>query len=125
MNRILSDGSHVVQFDVTANFGFGYSSTTGKFICSHPGLYFFAATLIKRRNNVDPVDVLECFIDRNKSYLVKTYIDPTDDDTDNGSYETSAFVVVHLSQGDQVYVRCDDGKLDYESSFSGFLIQSD
>ena len=123
---ILSNGSYVVLFDTTeTNFGSGYSPTTGKFTCSHPGLYFFATTLIKLRDNADPVDALGCDIFRNTVYIVETYIDPTDDDTDKGSYETSAFVVVHLSQGDQVYVRCYDGKLDYESSFSGFLIQSD
>ena len=68
--------------------------------------------------------MISCYIYKNTSDLVLTAINPTDDDTDKGSYETSAFLVVHLSRGDQVYVKCYD-RLDDYSSFSGFLVQSD
>ena len=123
-NTKLSDS--VVQFDsVMTNYGSGYSSSTGNFTCSHPGLYYFSASLIKLRDINNKVDILRCFMYKNTAYLIETCTDPTDDDTDKGSYETSAFITVHLSRGDQVYVKCTLGKLDYRSSFSGFLIQSD
>ena len=115
-----------MQFNsVKNNYGSGYSPSTGKFTCSHPGLYYFSASLIKYRGSLNPVDRIRCFIYKNTSNLVGTQIDPTDDDTDHGSYETSAFIVVHLSQGDQVYVTCSLGILSGYSSFSGFLVQSD
>ena len=115
-----------MQFSsVWSNYGSRYSPYTGKFTCSHPGLYYFSTSLIKLGDTTTPVDWIRCYIYKNTSDLVRTSIDPTDDDTDKGSYETSAFVVVHLTQGDQVYVKCTSGKLSYYSSFSGFLIQSD
>ena len=111
-------------YSVKNNYGSGYSSSTGKFTCSHPGLYYFSTSLIKPRTT-PPVDRILCYIYKNTSSLVETFIDPTDDDTDKGTYETSAFIVVHLTLGDQVYVKCNVGKLSMDSSFSGFLVQSD
>ena len=117
--------SYIVRFDsVKINYGSGYSSSTGKFTCSHPGLYYFSTSLIKLKDSTTPVDWIYCSIYKNTSALVKTETDPTEGDTDKGSYETSAFLVVHLSLGDQVYVMCTFGKLSYDSSFSGFLVQS-
>ena len=117
---------NVIQFNfIKTNYGSGYSPSTGKFTCSHPGLYYFSASLIKRRATTNKVDWIVCDIYKNTTLLIDTKIDPTDDDTDKGSYETSAFVTVHLSRRDQVYVKCDLGKLESYSSFSGFLIQSD
>ena len=123
---IIPSGSYIVRFYfVKNNYGSGYSSSTGKFTCSHPGLYYFSTSLIKSRDSTHPVDRISCYIYKNTSDLVQTRIDPTDDDTDIGSYETSTFLVVHLSQGDQVFVKCIVGKLSVYSSFSGFLVQSD
>ena len=106
------------------NYGSGYSSSTGKFTCSHPGLYYFSTSLIKMRTT-PKVDYIKCYMYKDDSMLIGTNTDPTDDDTDKGSYETSAFITVHLSRGDQVYVECPYGKLNVYSSFSGFLIQSE
>ena len=115
-----------MTFDyVHTNYGSGYSSSTGKFTCSHPGLYYFSTSLIKLRDTTNKVDHISCYINKNTSTLVNTGIDPTDDDTDKGSYETSAFIAVHLFRGDQVYIGCGIGKLGGYSSFSGFLIHSD
>ena len=116
----------VVQFDsIKTNYGSRYSPSTGRFTCSHPGLYYFSTSLIKLRTNVREVDRIMCYIYKNTGSLITTVTDPTDDDTDKGSYETSAFLTVHLSRGDQVYVMCTSGKLNSYSSFSGILIQSD
>ena len=124
-NSILS-GSYIVRFTSTkTNYGYGYSFSTGKFTCSHPGLFFLSASLIKLRDVSSKVDYIRCYIYKNTVALIQTHADPTDDDTDKGSYETSTFITEHLSPGDQVYVKCDVGKLDSLSSFSGFLIQSD
>ena len=123
-NTILP-GSDIVHFDsVKTNYGSGYSPSTGKFTCSHPGLYYFSTSLIKYRDTTVIVDLIVCYIYKNLASLIETSTDPADDDTDKGSYETSAFITVHLSRGDQVYVKCS-GKLEAWSSFSGFLIQSD
>ena len=116
--------SNIVQFSsVKNNYGSGYSPSTGKFTCSHPGLYYFSASLIKYRS--PSVDLIGCSILKNTTNLIDTHTDPNEAQADYGSYETSAFIVVHLSQGDQVYVKCTSGGLDNYSSFSGFLIQSD
>ena len=118
-----------MQFNsVKTNYGSGYSLSTGKFTCSHPGLYYFSTSLIKKRDTKDSlmVNYIHCYMYKNTNVYLETEIDPTDDDTDKGSYETSAFIVVHLARGDQVYVECDlQGPLDRYSSFSSFLIQSD
>ena len=120
-----SSRSLIVQFDsVKTNYGYRYSPITGKFTCSHPGLYYFSASLIKERNIPHFFGFVACHIKRNSEFLLGTVIDPTNDDTDIGTYETSAFLTVHLSRGDQVYVKCYSS-LDIHSSFSGFLIQSD
>ena len=116
----------IIHFDsIKTNYGSGYSSSTGKFTCSHPGLYFFSVSLIKKRDLTNIVDWISCHIYQNSESLINTWIDPTDDDTDKGCYETSAFLTIHLSMGDQVYVTCAVGILDGLSSFSGFLLKSD
>ena len=119
-------GSNIVQFDsIRTSYGSGYSSSTGKFTCSHSGLYYFSVSLIKKGSDDNIVDDLYCTIYKNDDFLISTKTDPTDDDTDKGSYETSTFIVIHLLREDQVYVTCPWGRLDNKSSFSGFLVQQD
>ena len=109
------------------NYGNGYSTSTGKFTCYYPGLYFFALSLIKERAAHFDADMAYCHIYKSGSSLIYTITDPRDDDTDNGSYETSAFIVVHLNRGDTVYVGGCSGStsINGHSSFSGFLLKSD
>lgn len=117
-----------LTFDsLKTNYGDCYSTTTGKFTCIYSGLYFFALSLIKERANHSIENMAYCYIYKNDKKLMYTQTDPRDDDTDNGSYETSAFLVVHLNQGDKVYVGWCSGQtsINEHSSFSGFLLQSD
>ena len=70
--------------------------------------------------------MVSCYIRKNGISLIGTITDPRDDDTDNGSYETSAFLVIHLSNGDTVDVgSCLATKLESLSSFTGFLLKAD
>ena len=120
--------SGVLKFDsIKTNYGNRYSTSTGKFTCNHAGLYFFALSLIKERAAHSTADMAYCYIMKNTSNLIYTQTDPRDDDTDNGSYETSAFIVVHLNSGDTVYAGgCTaTDHLNSYSSFSGVLLRAD
>ena len=120
--------SGILKFhSVKTNYGGGYSSSTGKFTCNHAGLYYFSLSLIKERANHTVADMAYCYIKKNSDSLIWTHTDPSDDDTDDGSYETSAFIVIHLTYGDNVYVGgcSSSSSLDGYSSFSGFLIRAD
>ena len=110
---------------VKENYGSGYSSSTGKFTCSHPGLYFFSTSLTEFIEALH--NPLYCYIHKNNATLIQTHTYIMEDNIKNigATYETSAFIVVHLSQGDQVYVNCTSYFLYKCSSFSGFLVQSD
>lgn len=117
-----------LTFDfLRTNYGDCYSTTTGKFTCSYSGLYFFALSLIKERANHSIAYLASCYIYKNGIPQMFIETDPRDDETDNGSYETSAFIVVHLNQGDTVYAgSCSkQSSINKHSSFSGFLLQSD
>lgn len=116
----------ILQFSsVKTNIGNRYSGSTGAFICGHPGLYFFALSLIKRRAS-SGTDMVYCYIRKNGVNMIYTKIDPNDTYADNGSYGTSTFLVVHLSSGDTVDVgSCSlQRSIDNYSTFSGFLLKS-
>ena len=119
--------SGVVRFSyIKSNIGSRYSSSTGQFTCDYPGLYYFSVSLIKLRTDHSNADMVNCYIRKNSLNLINTKTDPRDDDTDNGSYETSAFLVIHLSSGDTVDVGgCSSTKLESQSSFTGFLLKTD
>ena len=117
----------IVRFSyIKSNIGSRYSSSTGQFTCNYPGLYYFSVSLIKYRTDHSSADMVNCYIRKNNLNLVNTITDPRDDDTDNGSYETSAFLVIHLNRGETVDVGgCSATKLDSRSSFTGFLLKAD
>lgn len=121
--------SGVVTFtNVLLNEGGDYDASTGVFTCRIPGLYFFSATLTKLRSSSSPVDLIYCWIYVNLINTVRIYTDPTDDDTDNGSYSASASVALRLQRSDRVYLGgCSPASYfsSPRSSFSGFLIQPD
>ena len=124
----LKASSGIVRFtNIKSNVGSRYSSSTGQFTCNLPGLYYFSVSLIKSREAHSASDMAHCALRKNGNRLVDTITDPRDDDTDNGSYETSAFLVIHLSSGETVDVgSCSsDTKLESRSSFTGFLLKSD
>ena len=113
--------------NIKSNIGGRYSSSTGQFTCNYPGLYYFSVSLIKLRTSHSNSDMVYCYIRKNGVNLIGTVTDPRDDDTDYGSYETSAFLVIHLSSAETVDVGSCSGstKLEGWSSFSGFLLKAD
>ena len=123
----LQDFSGNVRFpSIKSNIGNRYSSSTGQFTCNYPGLYYFSVSLIKLRTDIVHAEMVSCSIRKNGINVVNTITDPRDDDTDNGSYETSAFLVIHLSSGETVNVGgCSATKLQSQSSFTGFLLKAD
>ena len=71
-NTVLSE-THIVQFySAKTNYGSGYSSSTRKFTCSHPGLYYFSVSLIKERDYYNIVDSVVCIIYENTVALIST-----------------------------------------------------
>ena len=117
----------VLRFtSVKSNIGSGYASTTGVFTCKHPGLYYFSLSLIKQRASSKPNNVY-CYIRKNGTYRIYTYINPGDRYADYGSYGTSVSLVIHLAAGDQIDIGgCSpDGTIFSLSTFSGFLLKAD
>ena len=119
--------SGLVRFSIIrSNLGGRYSPSSGQFTCNSPGLYYFSVSLIKSRSPHSSADMVNCYIRKNGVNLIGTITDPRDEDTDYGSYETSAFLVIHLSSGDTVDVGgCSSTKLESQSSFTGFLLKAD
>lgn len=119
------NSSSIMRFSrIITNIGGGYNTTSGQFTCSVPGLYFFALSLLKERTSTRKYDIVSCYIRRNGIDLVQAYLDPTDDDTDKGGAEVSAFIIVSLSSGDIIEVggcRHKAAAYNSRSSFSGFL----
>lgn len=120
------NASDTMRFtNVVTGAGTDYDPSTGNFTCKVPGLYFFALSLNKKHTRSRLYDSIGCSIRKNRKDLVTAYLDPTDDYTDTGSYETSNFVVVNLDLLDVIDVgRCTETSTAYAeySSFSGFLL---
>ena len=118
--------THTLKFTtMVTGIGSAYSTTTGKFTCKIPGLYFFALSLYKKRTGTRVYDSIGCYIRKNGANLIRANLDPTDDDTDTGGFETSNFVTVNLALHDVVDVggcNYNDAAYDTFSSFSGFLV---
>lgn len=74
------------------------------------------------------VDLISCYFKQNDSAKLQIYTDPTDDDTDFGSYSASASLVLHLALGDTLYLGSCSPLSNFDAShsvFSGFLIRPD
>ena len=102
-----------------------YNNITGEFTCNRPGLYYFALSLSKARTSGRVYDQISCHIRKNRNNMIRAWLDPTDDTTDAGGYETSNFLLLHLNVGDIVDVgNCQHDTPAYgaDSSFTGFLV---
>jgi hypothetical protein len=117
------------------NEGTDFNADTGIFSCSKPGVYYFTASLIKKRayDNSEKVDLVHCIIYKNTETMLELRVDPTDGpkvdvnniSADIGSTAVTNSMVVRLERGDTVYLGdCDNPLTSLESwsSFSGFLL---
>jgi hypothetical protein len=101
---------------VVTNIGSAYNTTTGKFTCSHRGVYVFATTLVAYqflavsghivKNDVDQIDVFDHVANSSAPLHYPS---------------ASGQVVMSLDVGDQVWVR-NDFPLYFLSTFTGFIL---
>ncbi|XP_038052432.1 collagen alpha-1(X) chain-like [Patiria miniata] len=111
----------VVIFDhVVTNVGGGYSSQTGIFTCTIPGLYFFTASLLSQNNR----RTLYVKLRKNDEMIVSLY---TNDPAIHRQVSNS--VVIDLAAGDRIWLAFGGqnvgffGNVNRHSFFSGFLLQ--
>jgi len=122
-----SSSTDIRFMTVLLNDGGGYSTTTGIFTCSVPGLYWFSAALTKalREKVGDMGNKLSCYIMFNGNTGIEMYADPVDKNEDG--LTISGSLALHLNRGDKVQVgNCKNaGSFGnfYSTYFSGVLVR--
>ncbi|XP_048861995.1 complement C1q-like protein 2 [Brienomyrus brachyistius] len=118
------EGYEVLKFDdVVTNLGNHYDSSTGKFSCQVPGIYFFTYHVLMRGG-----DGTSMWADLCKNGQVRASAIAQDADQ-NYDYASNS-VVLHLDSGDEIYIKLDGGKAhggnnNKYSTFSGFILYPD
>ncbi|XP_060683835.1 complement C1q-like protein 2 [Hemiscyllium ocellatum] len=118
------EGYEVLRFDdVVTNLGNYYDSTSGKFTCAVPGIYFFTYHVLMRGG-----DGTSMWADLCKNGQVRASAIAQDADQ-NYDYASNS-VVLHLDSGDEIYIKLDGGKAhggnnNKYSTFSGFILYPD
>ncbi|RXN31768.1 C1q-related factor-like protein [Labeo rohita] len=118
------EGYEILKFDdVVTNLGNNYDGTSGKFICSVPGTYFFIYHVLMRGG-----DGTSMWADLCKNGQVRASAIAQDADQ-NYDYASNS-VILHLDAGDEVYIKLDGGKAhggnnNKYSTFSGFILYAD
>lgn len=102
---------------IVTNIGGQYFPNTGKFYCSHPGIYYFSMAIYKNYYS----QVAYCYMRKNGAGLL--YAQSTASSSSDGSHSA----IVHLSSGDVVDLGGCSGVsyMSIYSSFSGFLLKAD
>ena len=99
----------------------GFNMATGKFVCQHPGMYLFTATIIREEG----IGVAFCNIRVNAQNRIQVIANNVNSPS-SGYPSGSATLVVRLSAGDEVYLsHCSGTHIFSDSSFSGVLIRPD
>lgn len=122
----MKTGSVVKFDDVISNYGNGYSTDTGKFTCTTPGLYMFHLTVVSKTNWG------YAYIVKNTTKIVLA-LSTLDlqllNNNNNGKtrFESgSTSAVVALKVGDEVWVKSGSTtkttSYEWHSAFSGVLI---
>lgn len=118
------EGYEILKFDdVVTNLGNNYDGSSGKFICSVPGTYFFIYHVLMRGG-----DGTSMWADLCKNGQVRASAIAQDADQ-NYDYASNS-VILHLDAGDEVYIKLDGGKAhggnnNKYSTFSGFILYAD
>lgn len=99
-----------------------FNEQQGKFVCKVPGLYIFITTLLRQ---VGQHTEASCYLKLNNRPVA--YMEAYSDRPQWGDPLSSGVTVLHLKQGDQVYI--GDCVNVYQiagySNFMGFLINAD
>ncbi|XP_078260549.1 complement C1q-like protein 2 [Rhinoraja longicauda] len=118
------EGYEVLKFDdVVTNLGNYFDSTTGKFTCAVPGIYFFTYHVLMRGGDGTSMWADLC---KNGQVLASAIAQDADQNYDYASNS----VVLHLDSGDEIYIKLDGGKAhggnnNKYSTFSGFILYPD
>ena len=80
------------------NSGSGFNMATGKFVCQHPGMYLFTATIIRKDGTYE----VRCYIYHNKTTKLRVFAN--NNNSDAGFPSGSGTIVIHLTMGDEVYL---------------------
>ena len=112
---------------IFVNLGDGYSSTTGIFTCSVPGLYWFSAALSKNAGVKVVGGRINCSLKYNGKREIDMYTAFVDDDKEG--FPITISVLLNLARGDRVQIGgCDSGSIFHDSVssyFSGVLVRPD
>jgi len=120
MNHISGtvNAKQTIVFDYThVNECAGYNNATGVFTAHQSGIYFFTSSLLHAHQSTSA----HIAIAKNGATVAAMH-------ADSAQWEqTSQSVLLHLVQGDEVFVRITDNTDEQfftalESSFSGFLL---
>lgn len=103
---------------IMSNYGNGYSTSTGKFTCKIPGLYFFTISIISYTNYET------AWIVKNKSDVVEALTTSVSTVLFKQRFESgSTSAVLKLNIGDKVWVKTySKATYEWNSCFSGMLI---
>ena len=102
------------------NIGQHYDGTTGEYSAPYNGTYMFQLHMYKK----DQAGMVSCRLRKNTG-TIATAIVPSA--ANNGNYESSTSVIVHLEEGDKVYVGdCFNfSNMDNLTAFNGVLLDKD
>uniref|UniRef100_K1PU36 Complement C1q-like protein 4 n=1 Tax=Magallana gigas TaxID=29159 RepID=K1PU36_MAGGI len=109
--------SHTLVFDtVVTNVGSGYHSTTGVFLAPETGVYVFSWSMRLANGEYHQAELVHNYQVMGVAYLYA----PT------GDHTVSETIVIHVNQGDDVYLRTQGGPNngDIESGTGGRSIFS-
>ncbi|XP_070194658.1 complement C1q tumor necrosis factor-related protein 3-like [Littorina saxatilis] len=113
----------VFHFDVVPyNIGNGYSTNSGIFTAPFSGVYVFIVNIMITNDE----SYIQVAIDKSGTPLAETHADSSNADTWN---KGMTHVTVHLTEGEQVWVRQNDGGTgifgEWWTTFTGFLLHAD
>ena len=114
------NGTKLIFRQVLTNQGKAYNATSGDFVAPYSGTYFFAVS----------TKCWDAGETGNAQILASSYGDTFLCRIESGAYydDGSCQAVVHLAQGDRVWIHSYSGPLCYvaeASTFSGFLVSAD